>query len=220
MEIDFDNKETAFEYNDDIIFRLCSLSDGKKLTKFGTCTNFDEQSTRYETTYTCNQYGVHLYCKIHPTIELEYHYENGVEPFLECPKCKKIIKIIKYESIYNIRDLYKDCLKKLNYVKMNADNIVRLEDWYYPEKNNKIKNVSSGYWISSSIKRDKDGATMIVLYIGNNSEEYKGKKSQFFIQPEKLKLTHDHKDLDPATIISEIKVTLKDRTLEEKYDED
>lgn len=33
-----------------------------------------------------------------------------------------------------------------------------------------------------------------------------------------MQLTNDHKDLDPATIISKIEVTLKDRKLKQEYD--
>ena len=57
---------------------------------------------------------------------------------------------------------------------------------------------------------------MIMLLIGNkNSTD----KAQYFIKPEKLQLTSDHKDLDPAKIISKIEVTLKDRILKQEYDE-
>ena len=106
----------------------------------------------------------------------------------------------------------------MNYVKLNADNIIKLDDIYYPEKKSKIK-TESGYWITTEVKTDKDSDTIIVLYIGNSDEKYKKEKCQIFIQPEKLKLSHDHKDLDPATIISKIEVTLKDRKLEEEYNE-
>lgn len=37
-------------------------------------------------------------------------------------------------------------------------------------------------------------------------------------KPEKAQLTCDHKDLDPAKILSKIEVTLKDRNITHKYD--
>ena len=62
----------------------------------------------------------------------------------------------------------------------------------------------------------KDGDTIVILYIGEKGQK---DKSQFFIKPEKLQLTSDHKDLDPSSILSKIEVTLKDRTLTQKFDE-
>lgn len=52
---------------------------------------------------------------------------------------------------------------------------------------------------------------LYVSYIGT------GDKVQYFIKPEKGQLTSDHKDLDPANIISKIEVTLKDRILTQIY---
>ena len=62
---------------------------------------------------------------------------------------------------------------------------------------------------------NKNKDTIIVLYIGIQGSK---EKVQYFIKPEKLQLSTDHKDLDPASIISKIEVTLKDRTLIQKYD--
>ena len=65
------------------------------------------------------------------------------------------------------------------------------------------------------MKKDKDGDTIVVLYVGHKGET---EKTQFFIKPEKLQLTSDHKDMDPNKVISKIEVVLKDRTLIHKYD--
>ena len=55
----------------------------------------------------------------------------------------------------------------------------------------------------------------IVLYVGKrNSKD----KCQFFIKPEKLQLSTDYKDLDPAEILAKIEVTLKDRVIKQEYD--
>lgn len=79
-----------------------------------------------------------------------------------------------------------------------------------------IKLKESNYWMKSDIKTDKDNDTIIVLYVGKkNSTE----KVQFFIKPEKLQLSNDYKDLDPATILAKIEVTLRDRKIKQEYDE-
>ena len=44
--------------------------------------------------------------------------------------------------------------------------------------------------------------------------------SCLIIEPGKLQLSTDHKDLDPANIITKIEVMLKDRVLSQKYDKD
>lgn len=64
------------------------------------------------------------------------------------------------------------------------------------------------------VKTDKDKDTVIVVYVGKEGDN---EKSQFFIKPEKLQLTSDHKDLDPATVLAKVEVTLKDRTLKQEY---
>lgn len=51
--------------------------------------------------------------------------------------------------------------------------------------------------------------------MGTSSSE----KTQFFIKPEKLQLSTDHKDLDPATILTKIEVTLKNRILKQEYED-
>ena len=92
--------------------------------------------------------------------------------------------------------------------------LVRLDDWYIPELKDKLKS-ESDYWITTNVKTDKDGNTIVVLYIG-----YKGTKdkTQFFIKPERLQLSSDHKDMDPAKVLSKIEVTLKNRKLIQEYD--
>ena len=55
----------------------------------------------------------------------------------------------------------------------------------------------------------------IVIYVGHKGSS---EKAQFFIKPEKLQLSSDYKDMDPAKVLSKIVVTLKDRTLGQKYE--
>lgn len=127
-----------------------------------------------------------------------------------CPRCDNPV------SINNFEKLLQDCLKLLNVPKFKNAKLIRLDDWYVPEVKEKIEDERiSDYWIKADVKTDRDGDTIIVLYVGN--KHFKN-KSQFFIKPEKLQLTSDHKDMDPASIISKIEVTLKDRKLKQEYD--
>ena len=92
--------------------------------------------------------------------------------------------------------------------------LIRLDDWYVPEVKERI-DAPSDYWIRTDVKTDRDGDTVVVLYIGHKGEK---EKTQFFIKPEKLQLASDHKDLDPAKVLSKIEVTLRDRTLTQMFD--
>ena len=130
--------------------------------------------------------------------------------YFECPKCRNKIKID------NINELKSKCLKMLNMEIFKNAKLIRLDDWYFPEIKSKEK-TESGYWIHSDVKTDKDGDTIIVLYVGHkNSKE----KVQYFIKPEKGQLTSDHKDLDPSKIISKIEVQLKGRKITHEYEEE
>lgn len=107
-------------------------------------------------------------------------------------------------------------MKVLNREVFKDAKLIRTDDWYTPEIKDKIK-TESNYRLVSNIKTDKDGDTIIVLYVSHAGSN---EKVQYFIKPEKGQLTSDHKDLDPAKIISKIEVTLKDRVLTQKYNED
>jgi hypothetical protein len=150
-----------------------------------------------------------LHCTDHPEIELDIDTQYG-EVALICPKCHKRIEVDSLKSIYS------RCQKLLNIELFKDAKLIRLDDWYIPEIKDKIK-LDSDYWITTNVKTDKDGNTIVVLYVG-----YKGSKEkvQFFIKPEKGQLSSDHKDLDPAKILSKIEVTLKNRTLTQEYKDD
>ena len=133
---------------------------------------------------------------------------------LVCPQCKnESISSTTFKGMYG--DLQSQAFAL--YAKNDWKNakLIRVDDWYMKEVKKK-QNIDSDYWIDCKVSTDKDGDTMIMLLIGNkNSTD----KAQYFIKPEKLQLTSDHKDLDPAKIISKIEVTLKDRILKQEYDE-
>jgi hypothetical protein len=97
-----------------------------------------------------------------------------------------------------------------------AAKFIRIDDWYYPEINLKEK-TESGYWMNSDVKTDKDGDTIIVLYVGHKDSK---EKVQYFIKPEKGQLTSDHKDLNPAKTLSKIEAQFKGRKITQEYEED
>lgn len=201
------DEKKIYRLNDEISFRQCTLFDEKN-TAHGNCTNFDKKEEKWQTYYYCNQEGIHLHCTKHP--EIEFNWERcSRSAVLKCPKCNKEIEIDNfYETI-------SQCLRMLNIEEFKGAQLIRLDDWYVPEVKKKEK-TASDYWITTDVKTDKDGDTIIIVYVGHTGKK---EKTQFFIKPEKCQLSSDHKDLDPAKILSKIEVTLKDRTLIQKYDE-
>lgn len=200
-------EKIIYRYDDNISFRQCDLANKSNSLYPGDCTNFYTREENWKEHFYCNQYGIHLHCTKHIEIELEHINDFG-EHFLRCPKCDNNIKI------ENLDRTIQNCLKVLNVPKFKDAKLIRLDDWYIPEVREKRK-TDSNYWIGTEVKTDRDKDTIIVLYVGKQDSK---EKVQYFIKPEKLQLTNDHKDLDPATIISKIEVTLKDRTLIQKYD--
>lgn len=200
-------EKIIYRYDDNISFRQCDLIKKNNNFSQGDCTNFYTREENFKEHFYCNQYGIHLHCTKHIEIELE-HINNFGNHFLRCPKCDNTIEI------KNLDDIIQKCLKVLNWSKFKDAKLVRLDDWYIPELKEK-KKIDTNYWITTQIKTDRDKDTIIVLYIGIQGSK---EKVQYFIKPEKLQLSTDYKDLDPASIISKIEVTLKDRTLIQKYD--
>ena len=201
-----EEEKRIYRLNDDISFRKCFLSAGEKLN-FGDCTDFSENEHDWRTYYSCNNKGIHFHCTKHPAIELNY-YSDFRETYFECPRCKKKIES---DSIFVLTN---QCLRLLNMEKFKDAKLIRLDDWYVPEVKERI-DAPSDYWIRTDVKTDRDGDTVVVLYIGHKGEK---EKTQFFIKPEKLQLASDHKDLDPAKVLSKIEVTLRDRTLTQMFD--
>lgn len=202
------SEKTIFRLDEDISFRKCSLFDGDALA-FGDCTNFSTTERNWRTYYCCSQNGIHFHCTRHPEIELENDSSGYGYVTYSCPKCKNSIEI------ENPRELKSRCLRMLNIPEFKGAKLVRLDDWYIHEIREKRK-TESGYWITTDVKTDKDGDTIIVVYVGHKGSS---EKAQFFIKPEKGQLTSDHKDMDPAKVLSKIEVTFKDRKLTQEYTE-
>lgn len=206
MEID---EKKIYRLDDEISFRQCSLYSGKGMAH-GNCTNFEEREENWKRCYYCNQQGVHLHCTLHPAIELDVIDRSYRAVTLKCPKCNKEIK---RETSFD--DIINKCLRMLNIETFKDATLIRLDDWYVPEVKKKEK-IGSEYWVNADVKTDKDGDTIVVLYVGHTGAR---EKAQFFIKPEKCQLTSDHKDMDPSKVISRIEVTLKDRKLIQEYGE-
>ena len=200
--------KTIYKLDDKISFRKCSLFDGDQLT-FGDCTNFGTTERNWRTYYCCNQDGIHFHCSVHPEIELEIENSDYNSITYHCPKCRKNIEI------ENQRELKSKCLRMLNIPEFKDAKLVRLDDWYVHEIKEKAKD-ESGYWINTNVKTDKDGDTIIVVYVGHKDSK---EKAQFFIKPEKGQLTSDHKDMDPAKILSKIEVRFKGRKLTQEFED-
>ena len=203
-------QKVIYRLNDKISFRKCSLF-GSAQQGFGDCTNFEKFEEHFKKYYRCKQNGIHLHCTKHPEIEFSINYEV-FDVQLKCPKCGEPIEMSKAEYTEIIRE----CLRLINIPLFKDAKMVRLDDWYIPElKEKPLK--TSDYWIKPEIKTDKDGDTIIVLYVGLKGHN---EKAQFFIKPEKLQLSSDFKDLDPATVLSKIEVTLRNRVLTQEYNSD
>ena len=200
--------KTIFRLNDELSFRKCSLFDSDNLT-FGNCTNFSTLERNWRTYYYCNQEGIHFHCTTHPEIEFEIKTESYGSITYSCPKCRNRIEV------ENPKELRNKCLRMLNIPEYKDATLVRLDDWYVHEIKDKRKD-ESGYWIQTDVKTDKDGDTIIVVYIGH--KDFK-EKAQFFVKPEKGQLTSDHKDMDPAKMLSKIVVHFKDRKLTQEFDD-
>ncbi len=200
------DEKKIYRINDDISFRQCTLFHENSRIH-GDCTNFDEIEENWKKYYSCNQNGIHFHCTKHPEIEFDIDRSGGA-PIFKCPKCNKEIEIVSLGQLIN------QSLRMLNIEEFKGAKLIRLDDWYVPEVKKKDK-IASEYWITTEVKTDKDGDTIIILYIGHEGSK---DKTQLFIKPEKCQLTSDHKDLDPAKILSKIEITLKDRTLSQKYE--
>lgn len=201
--------KTIYRLDDRISFRKCSLADDDKLTH-GDCTNYATYNENWKEYYKCNQDGIHYHCTKHPEIELENITDDYGNVAYRCPRYNEDIEV------ENPRELKSKCLRLLNIPEFKNAKLIRLDDWYVPEVKKKEK-TESGYWINANVKTDKDGDTIIVLYVGHKDSD---EKVQYFIKPEKGQVSSDHKDLDPAKILSKIEVTFKGRKIIQEYDEE
>lgn len=199
---------TLYAFNDKLLFRKCSLADSDKPNP-GDCTNYSNVERHFQFLCSCKQKGIHFHCAKHHEVELTEEGYGGVFT-LTCPKCKQTLYSGDRDELVNA------CLRMLNEPKFQKAKLVRIEDWYYPQISQDVPEIKQGtsYWMHVDVKEDMDGDTIVVLYVGNKGSK---DKSQFFIKPEKMQLTNDYKDLDPATILAKIEVTFKNKDITEKF---
>lgn len=139
---------------------------------------------------------------------------------LVCPVCQKEDDYIctVSSSSHSLESLEKRALALHDKDLYANAKLIRLDDYYVPEIK-KFDALPDGtdYSIKADVKTDKDGDTIIVLYVGYKGER---EKSQIFIKPEKLQLSSDHKDLDPAKILAKVELTLRDRSIAQDYEDE
>lgn len=189
-----------FEYDDQLCFRFNINGHTDDLNEVDS----------YVIEFICSKHKI-----VMPDIELNWSRNGGFK--LVCPICERDRD---YKPLCFDGQKFEDLQRKAFglYTARDLENakIVRLDDVYTPEVKgfDALKNMDSNYFIKSDVKTDIDGHTIVVLYIG-----YKGQKekAQFFIKPEKLQLTHDHKDMDPAKVLAKVELTLKDRVIMQKF---
>lgn len=179
-----ESKKVIYRLDDKISFRQCTLFHGKS-TIHGNCTYFHEREENWKKYYYCSQDGIHLHCTKHPEIEFDIERSYG-SAILRCPKCRDEFEVD------NFNEMLRKCLRMLNIEEFEGAKLIRLDDWYVPEVKQK-EEVASAYWVKTDVKTDRDGDTIIVIYVGHKGEK---EKAQFFIKPEKLQLSSDHKDLE------------------------
>ena len=126
------------------------------------------------------------------------------------PKCKNQIEIGSTKALIS------RCLRVLNREIFKDATLIRLDDWYTPEIKEKIK-PTPDYRLTTNVKTDKDGDTIIILFV---SYVVTGNKFQYFIKPAKGQLTSAQKVLDPDKIISYSEVTIKNLILTISYPEE
>ena len=190
-------KKNIYKYNENMNFEVV---DGD-----WTTTISSREDSR-EVNFLCAEHNCRVVVK--KLIGLEYK--------LTCPICERNANYDGYYTSDSPEVLRQKALSILDQYRPDEVKLVRLDDYYVPELKvgDVLKGKDSGYFLSANIKTDKDGDTIVVLYVGHKNSD---KKAQFFIKPEKLQLSTDYKDLDPSKVLAKIELTLKDRIIAQEY---
>lgn len=196
-----DNKTKLYEYNDKLLFTIKDVF-----------SDWEDTNDNREVVFVCPQHRV-------PMVEEDYTFKNFFGFRLSCPLCERDSNYVPMkweEQKYAV--LQKKALALLDKSELENAKLIRLDDVYTREitKFDSLKGaVDSDYFIKADVKTDVNGDTIVVIYLG-----YKGNKdkAQLFIKPEKLQLSHDFKDMDPAAILAKVELTLRDRTITQNYD--
>ena len=191
-------EKIIYTYNDKIHFRVLDRAFNLSV---------DEANDNREVKFVCPEHRCDF---------VEKSFLSGPTHLkLMCPICERDTKHQPLCLSDNRKELKQKVLSLLDQQDLKNAKLVRLDDIYTPELKTEILPNDKDYFLKTDVKTDKDGDTIVILYVG-----YKGKKdkTQIFIKPEKLQLTTDHKDMDPAKILAKIELTLKDRKIAQKYD--
>ena len=215
-------EKQLYKLNNDVCFRVCAYED---------CTDKNSHWSEHTkrcidnmggTIWACNHEGeIHLHCVNHTEAELVILDKmNGPRSMkLICPICSLKEDYQPPSSLQRLDAGRITTLKLQSKSLLNSSifknaKLIRLDDYYTPELSEKTKTTdNSDYWLSYDVKENKEGKPVLILYLGNRKE---GTKSQFFIEPESNKLSHDHKDDDPLSIIARIEVQFQKGTIEFK----
>ena len=207
-----------YKLNDDIVFRICDIDD---------CTSTDKHWGEHikkcnpMMNLGCMHKGeVHLHCHDHRELELSF-FDSGRGPkgySLNCVVCsanpENTNTNLRHLSLSRISEFSQQAkaLEKSELFK-NAK-LIRVDDYYVPELSAKsLATKTSKYWVSYDVKERQDGRALLVLYLGDREDK---SKVQFFIEPETQKLSHDHSDTEPISVISRIEVEFKNGKIELK----
>lgn len=197
------SSKELYQYSDKLLFRIKRNGDW----------SMDETKEDRSVTFVCPKHRTDL-------VEEKFLF-RGTHGFrLSCPLCEQSEEYepIRFDGI-DFAILEKKALALLDKNDLANAKLIRLNDVYTKEitKFNANPDEESDYSIKADIKTDINGDTIVILYIGYKGEK---EKTQFFIKPEKLQLSHDYKDLDPAKVLAKIELTLKDRTIVQKYNDE
>lgn len=215
------SEKRIYKLSDDICFRFCEFSECNIQEKHWSghdpldCLDNPEH---------CRHAGdMHFHCPIHLEMELitqptDNYHNNYICPICSNdPKCKPISSLNEV-SEYEIEIIKQKAQSFLNSKNFKNAKLIRLDDYYVPEISKKdLMKKKSKYWASCDVKTTKSGEPLLILYVGNREDK---SKAQFFIEPESKKLSHDHKDSDPLSIISRIEVKFKEGSIELKANDD
>jgi hypothetical protein len=212
-----------YKLNNDLLFRLCEFDD---------CTNTNEHwgdhikkcSVLESMINNCFHEGdIHFHCAEHREIELSLQdKQNGPRSMkLTCAICSLREDYQPPSSLQRLNLQYISTFKQQSKALLASNTfkgakLIRLDDYYTPELSAKVKTEeTSNYWVSYDVKENKQGQPILVLYLGNKKD---GSKCQFFIEPETNKLSHDHKDTNPLSVLARIEVQFKDGVIELRKD--
>lgn len=216
-------EKKIYKLNDDICFRICTFED---------CTNKNTHWSDHikrciddlgDVKWSCMHEGdVHLHCVMQTEIELALFDRADGRPRsikLVCPICSlqedyQPPSSLQRLDMGRIWTLKQQARSLLNSSLFKNAKLIRLDDYYTPEVSEKsLATKDSKYWMSYDVKETKDGKSLLILYLGKRDD---GSKVQFFIEPESQKLSHDHKDTEPISVISRIEVQFKEGKIELK----